>query len=365
MNSPKALYNNLLGEGEIEHDPHQETALERLDDLHQKLVEGDVAKSVPSFLSALLPGKKPSAPLNGIYLYGDVGRGKSMLMDLFIEALPKQHKLRRVHFHSFMMEVHDYLHRNKAKGIKGLVKDYSKEVDIFCFDEFHVNDVADAMILQRLFSALLKQGLILITTSNYPPDRLYEGGLQRNRFLPFIDLLKEKMEIIEVNGPTDHRARELGRTNTYFYPLNADNSQKSARLFHEFTKGRKTSLRRLPLKGREIHIQAADSVARCTFAELCEQPVGAEDYLAITQSFDTVFINDIPRLGYDRRNEAKRFMTLIDVLYEAGTRVVMTAQKKPEDLYSGHDHAFEFPRTVSRIQEMTSESYLKKWENKN
>lgn len=365
MNSPKDLYNNLLRKGEIEHDPHQETALTRLDNLHTRLVEGGASEVVPSFLSALLPGKKAQACLNGIYLYGDVGRGKSMLMDIFIETLPKHHKLRRVHFHSFMMEVHDYLHRNKAKGLKGLVKAYSKEIDIFCFDEFHVNDVADAMILQRLFSALLNQGLILITTSNYPPDRLYEGGLQRKRFLPFIDLIKEKMEIIEVNGPTDHRARELGRTNTYFYPLNADNSEKSARLFHEFTKGGETTLHRLPLKGREIHIQAAGNVARCSFAELCEQPVGAEDYLAITQNFDTVFIDDIPRLGYDRRNEAKRFMTLIDVLYEAGTRVVMTAQEKPEDLYSGHDHAFEFPRTVSRIQEMTSESYLRKWENKN
>jgi cell division protein ZapE len=309
----------------------------------------------------MLNRKRSSAELNGIYLHGDVGRGKSMLMDIFIATLPDNNKLRRVHFHSFMMDVHEHLHKHKDTGIKGLTKQLAKDVKIFCFDEFHVNDVADAMILQRLFSELLNQGVILITTSNYPPDRLYEGGLQRKRFLPFIDLIKDKLEIVEVNGPTDHRARELSRTNTYFYPLTADSREKCARLFHEFTKGQQTTLHRIPLKGREIHIQAADKVALCSFSELCELPVGAEDYLALAKSFHTVFITDIPRLGYDRRNEAKRFMTLIDVLYEARTRLVLTAEEKADDLYQGHDHAFEFPRTVSRIHEMTSESYLQKW----
>lgn len=360
MSSPKEYYKALLKRGEIEHDPHQETALEQLDSLHSKLVATRPA-SLKSYITAFINPKGSTADLNGIYLHGDVGRGKSMLMDIFIETIPAHHKLQRVHFHSFMMDVHTHLHQNEDTGLKGLVKKLARDVKILCFDEFHVNDVADAMILQRLFSELLNQGLILITTSNYPPDRLYEGGLQRKRFLPFIDLIKQKMEIIEVNGPTDHRARELGRTNTYFHPLTANNTEKCARLFHEFTKGTQTSLHRIPLKGREIHVQAADNVAWCSFAELCELPVGAEDYLALAKTFHTIFITGVPRLGYDRRNEAKRFMTLIDVLYEARTRIVLTAEEPAERLYQGHDHAFEFPRTVSRIQEMTSESYLQKW----
>lgn len=356
VETPLSTYNALVERGDIVPDEAQRNALQELEGLHHSLIQKKQNQSVFQQLF-----KASGSGPKGLYLHGPVGRGKSMLMDLFIETLPDTLAVRRVHFHEFMREVQDYLHNNRTKNIPGLAKKIGKETKLLCFDEFHVSDVADAMILQRLFSALLNQGLILIATSNYPPDRLYEGGLQRKRFLPFIELIKNKMKVIAVEGPVDYRARELGQTNTYFFPLNKETREKAARLFHEFSGQERAKEHTLPLKGRQIHVMAANGVASCKFAELCERPAGAEDYLALAKKFETIFILDIPRLGYDRRNEAKRFMTLIDVLYEAGTRIVITAAEPAENLYQGHDHSFEFQRTVSRLNEMTSDKYLEKF----
>lgn len=352
--TPLDLYNRKVEQGSLQADPHQKEALATLDTLFQRLFSGQPRDGFLKKLISRISGED----IRGIYLYGDVGRGKTMVMDLFVEAIPADTALRRVHFHAFMRDVHDYLHAHPKKGIIGLVKTISKQTDILAFDEFHVGDVADAMILQRLFSALIDKGLIVITTSNYPPQRLYEGGLQRQRFLPFIDLIEQTMEVIELSGPVDYRARELGCKNTYFSPLNGENKERAARLYKQWSCGIDTAQQHLQLKGRKMTVTAAGNVALCPFSELCERPTGAEDYQALADTFPTIFITDIPRLGYDRRNEAKRFMTLIDVLYEARSRIVITAAEQPEDLYQGHDHEFEFQRTVSRIHEMTSENYL-------
>lgn len=303
-------------------------------------------------------------------MHGGVGRGKSMLMDLFFDSLPPEIKKRRVHFHAFMIDVHDYFHSRReaddfSEGIDGALPSLASRLAemsrVLCFDEFHVTDVADAMILGRLFTALLDRGVIIVATSNWEPDRLYEGGLQRDRFLPFIELLKSRLEIVHLDGPVDYRLQALQSEGTYFWPLGEASRQKSDMLFARLTDNAIPQEDSLTVKGRVIPVaQAAKGVARFTFAQLCEQPHGAEDYLAIAQKFHTLFLEQVPTLAYDRRNEAKRLMILIDALYESRTKLVVTADAPADRLYRGHDHEFEFQRTVSRLMEMQSEAYLRK-----
>jgi cell division protein ZapE len=229
---------------------------------------------------------------------------------------------------------------------------------VLCFDEFHVTDITDAMILGRLFKILFEQGVIVVSTSNWEPDALYEGGLQRERFLPFITLLKEEMEIIHLNSPHDYRAKIVAIEGTYFMPLGRQTRQAMDRTFKALSEGKKSYSENLSVKGREIKVsQTACGVARFAFAELCEQPHGAEDYLTVARTYHTVFIENIPKMGYDRRNEIKRLMNLIDALYEARVRVIISAAAPPEKLYYGHDHEFEFKRTVSRLNEMQGEGW--------
>lgn len=327
-------------------------------------------KKVDARLSALRDaveknGKKRSrkgSPPAGLYIWGGVGRGKTMLMDGFYESISPSISKRRVHYHEFMIDVHNEIHRARQKGVaeKALMKyaeKTAKEFSVLCFDEFHVTDIADAMILGRLFTALLDNGVICVMTSNWPPDQLYKGGLQRDRFLPFIDLLQERMEILKLDGGIDYRLQYLTDTGVYFWPLTKHAMADG--VFSRLTGGVKAGGEELTVKGRTIRVdRAAKGVARFTFQQLCELPMGAEDYLAIADVYHTVFLEGVPKLGYDRRNEAKRLMTLVDAFYDRGTKLIVTADAPPDQLYRGHDHEFEFQRAVSRLIEMQGREYI-------
>jgi cell division protein ZapE len=360
-NNPINQYKALVKSGDLKADAAQERAAQVL----QRLFE-DLQSAMPKKLRLFA---KPTEAPKGVYLYGGVGRGKSMLMDMFYECLPEHISAQRVHFHEFMIGVHDYIHsRRESDGIREgidatlplLAARISEKSRVLCFDEFHVTDVADAMILGRLFRCLFEQGVIVVATSNWPPERLYEGGLQRDRFLPFIALMKEKLEIVHLDSPTDYRTEFIAQEGSYFSPIGAESTAHADLLFLKLTGQPTAPVEALTVKGREIRTHAAKGVARFTFAQLCEQPMGAEDYLKIAQTYHTIFLENVPKLGYDRRNEAKRLMTLIDALYEAETRVIITADATPDKLYRGTDHAFEFERTISRLNEMQSAEYLRK-----
>lgn len=347
-------------------DPEQEKAAVALQRLYEDVVfsRSSGRKILSGFRKALSPALslKGEGGTRGVYLYGGVGRGKSMLMDLFFETLPANIKKRRVHFHAFMIETHDWLHAKRAgKAVDNLLPEYARYVadhaKVLCFDEFHVTDVTDAMMLSRLFTVLFDLGVAIVTTSNWEPDRLYEGGLQRERFLPFIALVKERMEIVHLDSSTDYREEAVQDLETYLYPLNARTRARADLYFRKLSHGAPEEETIVRVKGRDIRIKAADGVARFTFSQLCEQPHGAEDYLAIGERFHAIFLENIPKMGYDRNNEAKRLMTLVDVLYDMRRRVFFTAEAAPEKIYHDSRYAYEFERTISRLREMQSSSY--------
>lgn len=362
--TPLEVYKHRIDHHEIKPDPEQDKAVHALQRLYDELTGGAKAKK-----SSWKFWEK-AKPINGVYMYGGVGRGKSMLMDMFYDCLPDTIKKERIHFHQFMIRVHDYFHSRREEGdisdgIDGLIPSFSSLVaqksKVLCFDEFHVTDVADAMILGRLFTALFDLGVVVVATSNWMPDRLYEGGLQRDRFVPFIALLKTRMQVTHLNSPTDYRAQALQEEGSYFYPLGDLTTRRVDDLFAQLTDQAHAGRDYVDVKGRVIKVQeVANGVARFTFAQLCENPHGAEDYLAIAAKYPVVFLENVPKLTYDRRNEAKRLMTLIDALYESKTKLVITADAPPDQLYRDGDHAFEFERTVSRLLEMQSANYLEK-----
>lgn len=369
----RAAIQAQIESGKITDDPHQYAAVESLERLYNELNHEDTkTRSKSIFLRVFVSSWFKKDNIRSIYLHGPVGRGKSMLMDLFYNLLPAGISKRRVHFHAFMIEVHNFLHQSRQaqKDSDGpdraLIKFADKvrrETRVLCFDEFHVVDVADAMILSRLFTALLNNGLIMIATSNWPPEKLYEGGLQRDRFIPFIDLVKSRFDVVAVDGGTDYRLRKLEDNGVYRWPLGHHASEWADALFHELSAGAPVEREELTVKGRVLEVPcAARGVARFSFAELCERPVGAEDYLSIAHAYHTVFLEGVPKLRYDRKNEVKRLMILIDALYDTGTRLVVTADAPPEKLYFGTDHGFEFERTVSRLLEMQSLEWLHKTE---
>jgi len=366
---PLSLYRARRGTGTLRPDPDQELAAEKLQSLYCALrnYRPQTGKMGWRERFGLARRPEPVEAPQGLYLYGGVGRGKSMLMDLFFETAPVERK-RRVHFHAFMLEVHERIHkhrqaRGKATGpddaLPELARQMADEAWLLCFDEFHVVDIADAMILGRLFTALFDAGVVVVATSNWAPDLLYKDGLQRELFLPFIALLKEKLDVMALDGPTDYRLDRLKGTPVYYWPLGPATDKTIKQLFATLIDGAHAAPTHLLVQGRRVDIAcAAKGVAWVNFWELCGKPFGAADYLAIATHFHTVLVDDVPTLKDDRRNEAKRFMTLIDALYEHKVNVVVAADGPPERLYPKGQHAFEFERTVSRLMEMQSEEYL-------
>lgn len=354
------FYQSKIENGEIKSDPVQEALAQKLSALPAHIQANKTSRSFWPFK------RKFNKPLQGLYIHGGVGRGKSMLMDMFYNWTALERK-KRMHFHEFMISVHEHLHaqRQKTNGqgvdniLPGFSKALAKDIKLFCFDEFHVSDIADAMILSRLLSSMIEAGIWIIATSNRAPEDLYEGGLQRQRFLPTIDFILEHFDIMHLDSPHDYRQEALLETQVYFHPLSPATTAALDNLFAKITNHAQPSFQRLSVKGRHIDIaQTAEGVARLRFADLCEKPLGASDYIALAKRFHTVFIEAIPKLRYDRRNEAKRFITLIDVLYEHKTRVIFGADAPPEKLYYGQDHGFEFDRTISRLIEMQGKDYL-------
>ena len=358
-----SAYDALVAGGELRPDPEQRAAAERLNRLQTEL------EAAPPRGSLLwrITGRKPEAP-RGVYLWGAVGRGKSMLMDLFYDALHIQRK-RRVHFHAFMLEVHARM-REVRKSESGdpipLVAD-ALVADVRClaFDEMVVNNSADAMILSRLFTALIERGVTVIATSNRPPGDLYKDGLNREHFLPFIALVEQKLDVMGLNGPTDYRRDRLGDGARWFVPADdAASAALSAAFFRltDYPPEDRAHVPSLDLDvggGRMLLVpKALKGVAVFSFKRLCAEARGASDYLAIARQFHAVIIVGIPKMGPDNRNEAARFVTLIDALYEYRVKLLASAAAMPDALYVAGDGAFEFERTASRLAEMQSDDYL-------
>ncbi len=385
--TPETEYQALMTAGELKPDSDQANVVAGLERLHHELIDYPETSSRKSgFLlnrrwSARLLGwlsKDKSSP-RGIYLHGGVGRGKSMLMDLFFSVAPLQSK-RRVHFHEFMLDIHARLaelHKHSAKEknkrgwraddkdpIPAVARQIASETTLLCFDELQITDIADAMVLAGLFKALFERGIVIVATSNRPPDDLYKNGLNRHRFLPFIDLIKNTLNITSLDGPTDYRYDRLKGVDTYYSPVNDETTHKLSAAFFRLTdrdiKDRaKVPSAELNIQGRTLFVpKAARGVAVFSFKRLCANPLGPADYLAIARTYHTVIMVAIPQLGKDNSDEAKRFVNFVDALYEHSVKFLCSAAVPPLSLYEAGDGRFEFERTISRLMEMQSEDYL-------
>ena len=349
-----SLYREAVAKGELRADPIQEEAVAKLNALASRLGE---KRGFSLF-------RKPE-PIRGLYIWGEVGRGKTFLMDFFFEDVAVEKK-RRAHFNSFMVDVHARIHAERQRAgsndpIPPVAKALAQDARLLCFDEFQVTDVADAMILGRLFDRLFDEGVTIVATSNTPPDRLYQDGLNRQLFLPFIEEIKERLDVVELNGPTDYRLQRLSGVRVYITPLGpeADAAMDAAwwRLT-DCTAGKPCSLTVL---GRQLPVpQAARGVARFSFDALCDRPLAAVDYLAIAQTFHTVLVDRIPIMSDNMHNVARRFTLLVDTLYDEGVKLVCSAAAPPEALFTAGINADAFRRTVSRLAEMQSDDYLKR-----
>ncbi|MEZ5833337.1 MAG: cell division protein ZapE [Dongiaceae bacterium] len=362
---PLSRYRALQRAGSLAHDSAQELAAEKLQSLHKALAHYQPGEKASNWRERLgLARRREAEAPQGLYIFGPVGRGKSMLMDLFFSTAPVDRK-RRVHFHAFMLEVQQTLHHwrqgknGKDDVIAALADKIADEAILLCFDEFHVSNIADAMILGRLFEALFDRGVVVVATSNWAPDDLYKDGLQRDRFLPFIALIKERLDVLELDAARDYRLQRIKDMRVYFHPLGELAARHMKESFARLTGGVEPRPDHLIVQARRLDVpRQAEGVAWFEFGELCGRPLGAADYLAIATHFNTVLIDCVPTLSSDQRDLARRFMTLIDELYEHRVNVVIAAAAPPERLYPSGDGSFEFERTISRLNEMQSVDYL-------
>ncbi|WP_165216615.1 cell division protein ZapE [Affinirhizobium pseudoryzae] len=370
-NSVSDELTSLTAAGTLQLDQAQMAVAAKLDHILAQLRSRGPAKKT-SALGWLFAknSKRSSETIRGLYVYGSVGRGKTMLMDMFF-AKASVAKKRRCHFHEFMADVHARIHAHRQKLKAGETKqadpvppvaaDLFAEAELLCFDEFSVTDIADAMILGRLFTELFSLGCVLVTTSNVAPNDLYRDGLNRGLFLPFIELLKQYVDVTSLDSPTDYRMEKTASLPVYVTPLGGQTEIAMENAWHQVTGGAKAAPTEIPRKGRVIKVPcAAGRAARFSFADLCENPLGASDYLEIAARFDVIFIEGVPQLGPDKRNQTKRFINLVDALYDKTVRLFVSAVTTPDALLTERrgTEGFEFDRTVSRLFEMRSPDYL-------
>ena len=357
----RAVYDRLVAANELKRDPAQESAVGALDRLASTFASAGL-------LTRLL-GRTPEGPA-GVYLFGGVGRGKSMLMDLAFAHIDVEPK-RRVHFHEFMLETHDRLRRIRERQggdpIEPVAEEIAAEARLLCFDEMQVTNPADAMILSRLFGKLIEEDVKVVTTSNRPPKDLYKDGLNRELFLPFIELIERRMLVVPVNGPTDYRLERLKGVEAWHVPNGPESTAALSRAFFQLTDYPVEDRAKVPSEnidvggGRALHVpKSLKGVAVFSFKRLCAEARGAADYLAIARRYHTVILVGIPVMGPEMRNDAARFVILVDALYEHKVKLLAAADAEPENLYLSSDGGFEFQRTVSRLEEMRSAEYLAK-----
>ncbi len=351
-------YDRLVTSGELRGDEAQRRAARRLEALATLLDQG--AAMGNGGLIGRLFRKPRAAPPQGLYIHGPVGCGKTMLMDLFYASVARPPK-RRVHFHAFMQDVHARLHaarKHERDAIAPVALTLAREARLLCLDEMQISDIADAMIVGRLFEALIGHGVVVVTTANLPPQQLYHDGLNRQLFLPFVKLIAARLEVISLDGDTDYRLGHIKAHETFVTPLGPKADARIQETWRRLTDRQQGEPAEIAVKGRKLVVpQAAHGCARFSFADLCEAPLGPADYLAIAHNFRTVFVERIPALKPAQRNEAKRFVTLIDTLYDAHVRLVASSARPPEGIYRAGARRAEFARTASRLREMQSASW--------
>ena len=356
MTTFKALYARELARSGFHADPAQRAAVDALDDLGERLIERESLGSARHWLARL----RGRDSVRGLYLWGGVGRGKTYLMDLFFESLPFAQRQRR-HFHRFMYDVHARLAKltQTAAPLEEIAKSVAHEAHVLCLDELFISDIADAMIVGGLFSALFRRGVALVATSNQPPERLYENGLQRERFLPAVALLEQHTRVLEVDAGTDYRLRDLTSAGIYFASGAPDTQAQLAALFRKIVAGGTPHTGTVHIEGRAIDVVAeAGTAVWFEFAALCAGPRSQNDYIEIARSYQTVFVANVPQLDADHDNEARRFIALVDELYDRSVKLIVSAAASPAELYLGERLTLDFARAASRLVEMQSEEYL-------